>query len=145
MKPQTVQGSSQGSETNLAMTAVQQEPAVKPPPLAVHKLSSAASDGWQASLATSWKEPSASLSQLCLHLHWGLGLVAGALMARQVAGRLRRASLGSPVSRGIPSFGLFPKARDESMLKDSREPATSIGGSHEGTGRGPHHSGGHKG
>jgi len=77
--------------------------------------------------------------------NWGLGLVAGALMARQVAGRLRRAGLGSSVSRGIPSFGLFPKARDESMLKDSREPATSIGGRHEGTGRGPHHSGRHKG
>jgi len=33
-------------------------------------------------------------------LNWGLGLVAGALMARQVAGRLRRVSFGYMVAAG---------------------------------------------
>jgi hypothetical protein len=37
MKHGTVQYSSQGSETNVAMTAIQQQPAVKPPPLGYTK------------------------------------------------------------------------------------------------------------
>ena len=45
----------------------------------------------------------------------------------------------------IPAFGPFPNGPCGSMLKDSREPATSMGGRHEGMGRGPHHPGGHKG
>ena len=37
MKPGTEHDSSQESETNVAMTAIQHEPAVKSPPLAEHR------------------------------------------------------------------------------------------------------------
>jgi hypothetical protein len=54
-------------------------------------------------------------------------------------------SRGTPGSRGIRGFVPFPYPPGGSMLKDSRKPATSIGGRHESTGRGPHHPGGHTG
>src|SRR5665647_3155484 len=65
--------------------------------------------------------------------------------SRLVSALVHRTSRDAPVSRGIPAFVPFPRSAHESMLRESQKPATSIGGRHESTGRGPHHPGGHTG
>ena len=58
--------------------------------------------------------------------NWGLGLVAGALMARQVAGRLRRASYGYMVAAGYMGFMVWTNGLSSSIALANTDPDSKL-------------------
>jgi len=59
-------------------------------------------------------------------LNWGLGLVAGALMARQVAGRLRRVSFGYMVAAGYMGFMVWTNGLSSSIALANTDPTSKL-------------------
>jgi len=59
-------------------------------------------------------------------LNWGLGLVAGALMARQVAGRLHRVSFGYMVAAGYMGFMVWTNGLSSSIALANTDPTSKL-------------------
>lgn len=59
-------------------------------------------------------------------LNWGLGLVAGALMARQVASRLRRVSFGYMVAAGYMGFMVWTNGLSSSIALANTDPTSKL-------------------
>jgi len=59
-------------------------------------------------------------------LNWGLGLVAGALMARQVAGRLRQVSFGYMVAAGYMGFMVWTNGLSSSIALANTDPTSKL-------------------
>jgi short-chain fatty acids transporter len=58
--------------------------------------------------------------------NWGLGLVAGALMARQVAGRLSKASFPYMVAAGYMGFMVWTNGLSSSIALANTDPASKL-------------------
>ena len=58
--------------------------------------------------------------------NWGLGLVAGALMARQVAARLRRASFGYMVAAGYMGYMVWTNGLSSSIALANTDPTSKL-------------------
>lgn len=59
-------------------------------------------------------------------LNWGLGLVVGALLARQVAARLRRVSFGYMVAAGYMGFMVWTNGLSSSIALANTDPTSKL-------------------